>query len=550
MTIKLGNVVRDLSRSPAALYVVVFVVAIVPFAFLLGSRALVEVRYGHDVFHVLDAAHRIRLGQVPHRDFYMPYGVLESALVAWLQKLCGRSPLVFHLSRAALATVAALGAFALGRRRMPARFAALYAVVVVATLAGQHQLGFPVQDLSHSATYNRIGYALLAIVLVESLPLDARTGAVGSWRPNLVEGLASGFALGLCLFVKPTLPVIGGLIVVFSSGLGPARPFRAGGFVGGAVVALGVGGWLVRFDFASMLSDYLFAGGARANSVRGTVTGDLFLDMSNRVSVDLTVGRIVETIVNEAALIAVVAVLGGLAAGRPGARFLGARRDAVVLALAFSGLSLMTVITSWQWGESALMPMLAVAFGVLVVSEEHIRIARILASVATIPFLAKAFGSIVYACIFPALHPEYLDPPHAFADPSLRGLMMVGSDSACRRQNYVSRVEGGVANLRKLGLAEAKVLVLDFSNPFPYLLNTDAPRGTGIVWHANSTVSEAFFLSPTRMFGDADVVIVPKCAEDPLAVNLLLGHYGATLDAAFRELDHDENFVFLGKKRP
>jgi hypothetical protein len=356
--------------------------------------------------------------------------------------------------------------------------------------------------------------------------------------------------LGLCLFVKPTLPVIGALIVVLSIGLGPTRPRRLGAVAAGALVAVVVGGGVfVRFALGAMLGDYAFAADARSSSVRASLTGDVVLDMAHRTSVDLTIGRVLETIVNDAPLIAVVVVLGALASGREDARFLGSRRDGVILALALSGLSLVLVLTSWQWGESALLPMIAVAFGALVTSSAHARLARILAVLATVPFLVKALASIAYACVFPALHAEYLHPPRAFTEPSLRGLMMVGSDSACRRADYVARMEGGAAKLRELGLEQAKVLVLDFSNPFPYLLDAQAPRGAGIVWHAHSTVSESTFLPPERMFVDADVVLVPQCAEDPAAVNLLVWHYSAYLNASYQEVGHDSNFVFLTRKR-
>jgi hypothetical protein len=528
-------------------FLAVVVAATAPFVLLLASGGLVEARYGHDLFHLLDAAHRIRLGQVPHRDFYLPYGALEPTILALVHGALARSPLALHIARALIGVPVALTAFGLARRRMSEPLALFYSAVVIATMAGQHQLSFPIQDLSHSAGYNRIGYALLALVLAEALPLAA--GVSSSPRTTIVEAAVSGFALGLCLFVKPTLPFIGALMVAFSFGLGPERPRRLTTIVAGALVAVVTGGGgLVRFAFGAMLGDYMFAADARSSSIRSTVSGDIVLDMAHRTSVDLTIGRVLETIVNEAPLVAIIVVLGALATGRPGARFLGSRRDAVLLAVAFSGLSLVTVLTSWQWGESALLPMLAIAFGSLAMSSEHARLARVLAIVATVPFLAKALASVAYACAFPALHAEYLRPPHAFSEPSTRGLMMVGSDSACRRSDYVTRIEGGVAKLRELGLAHSNVLVLDFSNPFPYLLDAPPPRGAGVVWHAHSTVSETTFLPPDRMFADADAVLIPQCAEDPFAVNLLMAHYSAYLTAMYREIGKDSNFVFLVRK--
>jgi hypothetical protein len=428
-------------------------------------------------------------------------------------------------------------------------FAILFTAVVIAAIAGQHQLGFGIDELSHSAGYNRFGYGLLALVLLESLPL--KEGVIPSVRATVLEGAISGFLLGTMCFVKPTQPIIGALILVFSVGLGPHRPRRFAGIALGVALAwLLVGGLLVRFSYGSVVRDYLLAGEARSSSLRSTITGDIVLDMVHRTSVDLTIGRILETIVNEAPGIAAVMLLGYLAGGKGGARYLSTPRESTLLALLFCGLSIATVLTSWQWGESALLPLLAIAFATLVSNAERIAVSRTIGFVATLPFLLKAATSIAYACAFPFLHPEFLHPPRAFSAPAARSLMMAGSDSSCRRTEYVSRIEHAAAKLVSLGHARSRILVLDFSNPFPYLLDAPAPQGTGIVWHANSTISMTATLPLERMFSEADVVLVPRCAEDGAAVDILLRNYGEFLRRAYTTANEDENFVYLVRRGP
>ena len=485
-----------------------------------ASRGVHEARYGHDVFLPLDGAWRVLNGQTQHVDFYSPYGPVETELVAWMMRLGGAGVLAIPRAVALVGLIAAAGMLAVVARRTSRAVGAWLVAVAALTAVGRNQLGFAFLQVSHSAYYNRIGFALLAIVMLESLV------ASRDERPGLVVagGALSGFFTAILLFVKLTFPLVAAVFLAASALM--VLPSRARGIAlaAGAVAGLLAGGSLIGFHYGAMLGDYAFVAGARC--VFEVSRLGFWTDMAARDSVIITPGRIVETIANEARptlLVLVIAAIMPLdALRRP------ERRQMMALVAITWGASLALVLTSWQWGESPLFAVLALALLEYVVRSEAVDWRRpaciALCAACVLELGAKQVSSVLYDEQWQATYDARAD---TFPGTAATGLVIDGSDSQCRPREYGPRLLQGVEAIR--AVSEPRVITLDFSNPFPFLMQTRPPSGGGLCWHHDSTFSDEIFLSPRKMFGDANVVVVSKCPEDAAAVTSLAKLYDPAL---------------------
>jgi hypothetical protein len=502
------------------------------------SRGVHEARYGHDIFLPLDGAWRVLRGQTQHVDFYSPYGPIETSLVAWMMRLGGIGSLAIPRAVAIVGVVASVGAIAVAAWRMTPAIGAWLLLVAALVAVGRNQLGFAFYHASHSAYYNRIGFALLACVMVESLvaPRTERRAVV------VAGGVLSGFFTALLLFVKLTFPLVAAVFIAAGAVLKPSSRARWIAIGGGAVAGLVAGGALIGFHYGAMLGDYAFIAAAR-HTFAGSRLG-FFADTFARDSPVITPGRIAETMANEAwptlALAALAAVV-PLDAFR-----IRERRQIAILAVMTWLASLGLVLTSWQWGDSPLFAIVA-----LVLVEHMLRADTVerwrrwtcvaLAAACVAGFVGKQLVSVLYDRQWQANYDEQLDTFHGMA--TARGLVIDGSDSFCRPHDYGPRILEAIDVIQTV--PNARVITLDFSNPFPFLMQSEPAHGGGVCWHYDSTFSQEVFLSPPAMFGDANVVVIPKCPEDADAAMALASLYDKTLHREFHLLKETPSFYVL-----
>jgi hypothetical protein len=91
---------------------------------------------------------------------------------------------------------------------------------------------------------------------------------------------------------------------------------------------------------------------------------------------------------------------------------------------------------------------------------------------------------------------------------------------------------------------------LDFSNPYSFLMQAQPPAGGGICWHFDSTFGDEAFLASDRMFGDANVVVVARCAEDAAAASALARIYEPSLKREFRVWKDTGALLILARNGP
>lgn len=528
---------RQLAR--AALILLPALIAVWAIATCALSKGVRETRYGHDVFLPLDAAWRMLSGQTQHADFYSPYGPVEPWLVASMMRLGGVGVLAIPRAVAAAGVVAVVGTLGVVLRRTSVVVGSWLIAVGALIAVGRNQLGFPFFHVSHSAYYNRIGFVLLAAVMIECLVAPR-----GTHRPAVVIGGAlSGFFATLLVFVKLTFPLVAAAFLAMSLGVRPRSRARAAAIACGAIAALAVGGALIGFHYGAMLGDY-----ARVSAARNGFAlahHDFLLDTFTRDSTLITPGRIVETVANDlwpALCVVALAAIVPLDAFR-----VPERRQVVAVAVVTWAASMMLILTSWQWGESPLYAVLA-----LVLLEHALRsdvgdwrrAACIALSTGCVgSFAVKEVASVLYDEQWQAHYKPAMDTFPAYA--SAKGLVIDGSDSTCRPREYASRLVAALDVIKTV--PDPRIVTLDFSNPFPFLLQTAPATRGGICWHYDSTFSDEVFLSPELMFGDANVVVVPKCPEDPVSGTALTRIYADVLARDFHLIQDTGSLVVLGK---
>ena len=156
--------------APGRVAALVLIMAAVCALLLAVPGQSATAKYVNDLFIFLDGAHRVVSGQVPNRDFHTVLG----PLVYWIPgigllitgSLGAAMPMGMALLIAAVAPVLAY-VFA---SRLRSGVALPFAAFLLLILAVPMNLGEGFVSLSFGMFYNRVGWVLLAILLVMYLP--------------------------------------------------------------------------------------------------------------------------------------------------------------------------------------------------------------------------------------------------------------------------------------------------------------------------------------------------------------------------------------------
>lgn len=195
---------------------------------LLLPVALPVSSYHYDIFMYMDAEHRIRSGQVPHLDFFSPFGLLSLYGYAWAKATFPGAEPVLAAQYAIVPLAAFLLAWALASAKPPKWAAIVIWVFFVALALVPANFNRPWGTSGGDAfgIYNRQA-GLLLYVLVTALWWPA-----SKWTVTVIAVL-----LLLVLFALKITAFAAGLILVIGAALA-ARLDRRGILAG--AVAVGV----------------------------------------------------------------------------------------------------------------------------------------------------------------------------------------------------------------------------------------------------------------------------------------------------------------------
>lgn len=356
-------------------------------------------------------------------------------------------------------------------------------------------------------TYNRYGYALLGLILLENFTV-AR-GPRGSKFNEWIGGISTGAALSLTLFLKASYFLVAvvliGVISLFLWRV--ARQRILGIILGFSFVSVCMLAYL-RFDVAAMLGDLRMAAGARA---AGALT---------------PIGLALNTLKHASVLIEVVflSLAAVLLLGNRARQWQGLKLPIIGAFLFFADIGL---ISSNMQRDG--LPVCAV-FAILVLNEitedqrtlpaAEARYYR--ASYAAVLFLAALlfipqFTSDLVGLVYGVWEKERPSNPAAvlrFTSSNLKPLLLYdrGASQSDGRL-FTTCVNDGVALLERETRPNETILTMDHTNPFPYAMERRPARGGIVAVAYHFDIDDKHRPSDDRYFGNADIVMVPKQPE-------------------------------------
>ncbi len=455
--------------------------------------------YGHDIFFLLDNAWRTVNGLRPHVDYDSPWGPVTFLLAALGLKLSGYGVDGIGYGNAVAALIVGVWAFFLGKNRLASPVRLLLSLFLAALVAAPYALGNSPFVSSHAMVYNRYGYALVGLILMETFQPPRAGGR------ELTGGISTGAALSLALFLKASYFLMAaGLTGVLSLFLWRVAPRRIFGIILGFSLASVCMMAYLRFDLSAMLGDLRMAAGARSES--------------------LSAAAGLWNLVNHAAVL-LGAVLVGFAAslvlGNRVRRWRGFRLCLVGAFLYFVDIAIMS-----SNAQGDVLPVCAI-FAILVVNlttedQEALPAAEARSSRAYYAAML-CFGAVLFVPQFisdlaglgyGAWKKERPSTPAAvlrFTSPNLRPLLLYdGANPRSNGRTYTTYVNDGVALLERETKPDELVQTMDMTNPFPYALGRRPPRGGIAAMSYHYTLSDQHRPSDDRYFGNADIVMVPK----------------------------------------
>jgi hypothetical protein len=499
--------------------------------------------YAHDTFFFLDNAYRVIQGQVPHRDFSSAWGPVIYLIQAVGLALSGMRPPGLGYANALFGAAIAVWAFLIVRLRWSPACACAIGIYTILLISSPFPISGNPLDFGYAMVYNRYGYALFGIIMMECAAYAAPTH--GRTRQSAIGTVSTGTALGLLAFLKISYAIVAlGFIVVMMVCADAGRVRRLIALSGGfAMVTLLTVAYL-RFDVSDMLRDLATAAAAR------------------RLALQLRPLPVIDWVQGVSLLI--------FAASRYGATDNADRTRAA-------------------WFRGALFALLSVAAGyILLITNAQVdtfplnAYAAIALSAMGGPLAAPRWpGStpgfprvwLLGICFLPlfllngisligaALERQLAVIPNvaALTTPEratyLRFRPLAGKRTETSGPDYAESLDDGLALLLRQSDHDG-VLTFDEFNPFNYLLDRPSPRGGFAAAAYNYVFSDDAHPTAQRFFGDTRYVMVRKYTvegSDVLEVEDVLGLmrlYGAYLRSQFMLVEQSKHWALWRRRLP
>jgi hypothetical protein len=469
--------------------------------------------YGHDIFFLLDNGWRTLHGQRVHVDYSSAWGPLTFLLVAAGLAVSGGSVAAVSYASAFVALVAGSWSAWLVAGRSRTLTGIVYPCFIALLAAAPFALGDPPLYTSQGMVYNRYGYALLGVIMLECFLPAADSRLRARW---LSESILTGCGVGILLFLKVTyffiaLPLIGTSLLFWQ----PRRNRALAYAIGFGATTIAFFGYL-RFDVVAMAKDLLAAAAARSGSlgVRHEFAGLLAGVACHLVPLailalgcvrlssapEARVPPLWRTVRYPLAALVVVAADTLLL-------LTNAQVPCYPLTAAFALVLLVSIDTALR------------SFAPMSSTKKSASLLVLVAGFLFVPiFLQQAVG-LVHGFVEARINPN---PPGLlrFESPRLRALVLYDTalddiDRYSNGREYVASVNDGMRLLVANTRPSDKVATLDMFNPFAYALGREPIRGGIAAAAYRYTLDDRNHPSPARFFGDAAVVMVPKYPAAP-----------------------------------
>jgi hypothetical protein len=500
--------------------------------------------FASDTFFLLDNAYRVLQGQIPHRDFSSAWGPIMYLIDAAGLRLSGMRPTGLGYANAMFGALLGMWSYFVARSRWSPAAACALGVYTVLLVTAPFPLGYTPLDFSYAMVYNRYGYALFGIILIESAAVAIPTRA---WiRQSAAGAISTGVALALLAFLKITyaivaIPFVAVLMIgVRSGGLRRVIALAAGFAICAALVLS-----YLRFDVPDMLRDLAMAASARPMTLQPSSLFQVLVVAQN---------------------VPLLLLAGVLYASRAGVfQDRAARSHAVLLTLLAVTAGGLLLLTNQQPNAFPLNVYAAVVLAAAAAYRPHE-----VGKVEWRPGIAVAL--LLALCFVPLCEEDVLSLAGATLQrgwptrPNVTSLtipqrgvyLSFGPWVGIPKTNgseYVQSIDEGLELIRRHCEDSDGVLTFDMFNPFNYLLGRTSPRGGFAAAAYDYVYSDAAHPTAERFFGDTSYVLVGKDngpnVDRASALNNVLGPmriYGPALRANFKPVAQTQHWVLWRRK--
>ncbi|MDQ2712903.1 MAG: hypothetical protein M3Y24_11870 [Acidobacteriota bacterium] len=468
---------------------------------LIGSRG-----FSHDAFMLLDGAWRVLNGQRPHIDFYSHVGFLTYLPTAIGLRISHGTAWGLGYGQALVGLLLGIWTYLLGRKRLADVSLALMCISVVLMVVAPFALGFSPMKPGPAMIYNRQGYALLALVLLEAFSETRRR----SRQEEFWGGFSTGAALSILFFLKITYFAAGVFLLVALLPCRQQTKQRWTGIVGGCVAVTFACCAYFGFHLGPMEHDLVTIGGGKH------MRWSWYL-----------IDAVIESAGVAAALASGVTLL--LAAQSEGR----AARSVAILGLAVTVGGVALIFGNY---EQSGFPM-TVFLAIIALNVAMVKVVPTSRSAELFEAAVLLLGSVLIAgslfsgamgTAFAFGQRVFFHRTTAFDSPALSGFTTGPDDDW-----YTALVNDGIPLVEKYRRPGDTLMSLDFSNPFSYSLGMKPAYGGTSVFQYGTTFNDRFKPSPAFLMGSADLVAVPKTASDPTLDNNVPRLYGPYLLSHF-----------------
>ncbi len=492
--------------------------------------------YTHDSFVFLDGAWRILNGQRPQVEFYSNLGPIMYLFTAAgfaVTRQAGHA-LGFAQALFGLVATSAVGYISFKRlEQWPAIILTTLATLLAISPCNTGEEPF---SLTYAMMYNRVGYALLAAILVEAMLPPAVSQPDRSRRDEWIGGALSGFVWMFLFFLKFTYGLVAGGILV---GLLPCRTqsrSRIAGLAAGTAISLLAVLAYLRFEMKKLAASLLLGAAKSTNipealskalgSLQEVVPLILFAMLAATVASVASRQQPVRSIALNGWAMA-LACLAALALLLTNAQRQGlpvAVSMAVVLAGALAGVAHSRIRESAGNSWLAALVLIGLLFPAVLTIGQN--------------FAGLGTSWIRLAGFRRTPEERSFDSPAA-RDVSTKNQFLVG----LQIHYYADYVNEGVRLLRANTSTTDSVLALDFVNPFNFLLQRPPATGGITCLHYQSTFDEKHHPSLDELVGDSRILMWPKHYEEPQLGRGIELVYAAGLRERFTPIAESDNWT-------
>ncbi len=494
--------------------------------------------FAHDLFFFLDNAYRVAQGQVPDRDFSSAWGPIMFLIDAAGLGLSSMRPEGIGYANALFGGLIAIWAFLIVRLRWTSIYACATGLFTALLIMAPFALGDGPVNFSLAMTYNRYGYALFGVALVEVasdlLPQSTTR------RHKTIGSLSTGVVLGLLVFLKISyalvaIPFAAACMICTARG----RLQRLVGISAGFLTVTVAMACYLRFDLSDMLRDIAMAATARRLSLQ-----------------PMSLIRTVVFVQNAPLLVFAFLIERRGVSGLWG---WSAHGRAVGVALLTVAAGCLLLVSNQQTNSFPLDAYAALTLFATYASEQAFAGkprwlgGNTLVWLCCLPLAIQNVTSLAYASVtrtWPGKAPILtLNAPGWGQHPTFAPV--VGAfKTATDGEEYVTALNEGLALVVRRTDARDGVLAFDMFNPFNYLLSRPSPKGGFAAAAYDYVFSDVSHPSAQRFFGNTNYVIVRKykaaAANRPDEGNDVAGlvHlYGRVLEQRFSVVEETPHWV-------